>query len=290
MSNNFRVFEDPTSSWEQLVTSPAAKCSPPLIAPTLETQHSEVEEQCGQEKGVVPHGEILVWPLTGRAGGTGPVGRGGRKQRRRDTNIRKKFPRCQTAERRAVAHKAHKMHTRNAKAWKTQLTKLMSVKILLCSSAFNRVILSYPLQNVMQPVNKNCPGFHSLLVVGETPKANWNLSDLGMKANSNHRKTLLQCPQVLTSSAISRKVLLTSTQTGNIQLAAVVQVFTVACTNGIMSRDMALNHHLMQKQVTHCRGSYNMHASGQAITVLSVVSGKEQAVHLKVRQTSGSFL
>lgn len=67
-------------------------------------------------KGAVPQGEILVWPLAGRAGGTGPVGRGGRRQRRRDTDMRKKFPRCQTAERRAVAHKAHKMHTRNAKA------------------------------------------------------------------------------------------------------------------------------------------------------------------------------
>lgn len=41
----------------------------------------------------------------------------------------------------------------------------MAVKLLLCSSAFNQVILSYPLQNVMQPVNKICPGLHSLLLL-----------------------------------------------------------------------------------------------------------------------------
>lgn len=106
---------------------------------------------------------------------------------------------------------------------------------------------------------------------------------------TNHKKPLLKHSKVLTSSAISRKCLLTSTQIGNVQLTAVVQASLVACTNGIRSRDMALNHHLMQKQDSHCMRSNNVWASSQTIVVVSVVPGKEQVGSLKIRQASGSI-
>lgn len=43
-----------------------------------------------------------------------------------------------TAEGRAAAHRTHKMHTRNPKAWRTHLIKLTYTCIFpLCSSTFS---------------------------------------------------------------------------------------------------------------------------------------------------------
>lgn len=91
-----------------------------------------------------------------------------------------------------------------------------------------------------------------------------------------NEKLLLPRYKVLPGSAISRKGLLATAQVGNVQLAAVVHTFIVACTNGVTIRDVALNHHLMQKRDNLCMRSNNVGASSQTTIMLSVVSGKEQ--------------
>lgn len=105
------------------------------------------------KRGCAPVGDLGMGmsPLQGGAGGTGPVVRWWRRRQRegyaqgRNCRDVKK-----TAEQRAVAQRAHKMHTRSPNAWKTHLTKLIYMcSFPLCSSTFNQVILFHPLQNAM---------------------------------------------------------------------------------------------------------------------------------------------
>lgn len=140
-----------------------------------------------------------------------------------------------------------------------------------------------------QPVFNNCAGLRS--VVGGTPRANQNLRNVEVETKRNHKKILLKCHKILSSSAAGSKSLLTSTQRVHIQLPAVVQTMTAAGTRGTMSRNVAWNHQLMQKQENHCMRCSNAQASRQRLTALSVVSGKEPLGSLKIRQNPfSSFL
>lgn len=181
------VSEDPTGSWEQPVTSPA-----PVHHLPRRKQHWKLitprwKIRVASKKVLCPSGGFWCGHelLTGRSRGHRVGGKVVEEVEKEGYRHMGEIPEIsKTAEVGAAAHKAHKMHTRNPKAWRTHLTKLIYMcSFPPCLSTLN--LFFFTLCRMGCSHLTMVAHVYVMPLLLETPRANWSLRNMGMETNKS---------------------------------------------------------------------------------------------------------